>query len=209
MKELSEIIETNPFYGKEYVVIGEIPSDDYFLGFDYQFELLGAIKETTISSQTDYVFVADKPCIECVEIAKKYHEEGHLIRLPYYSAVEISKLVWNYTNYRLSIYTDRELLDRINEIIEKAKKEGNYTSSGEFLNDRNYYKRKILKEKQKKEEQDEKLLKIILIIFVLAIIALIYFFDLWIAIIVIILLFLFPKVTCDLIGVFFKTILNK
>ena len=160
MDGLSDILKSNPFYGKTYAVIGKVPIEDECYNFDEQFKFLGATRRKALSKNTDFAFVADKPTISVIEKSKQYADEGHLIRLPYYAAVNIAREVKKYDINKLtdSNFTEQNLLNTIITIITKAKAEGDYTLSGLFLNDRLYHERLVMEahiEEVKKKEKEK------------------------------------------------------
>ena len=164
MDGLSDILKSNPFYGKTYAVIGKVPIEDECYKFDEQFEFLGAIRRKTLSKNTDFVFVADKPTLSVIEKSKQYADEGHLTRLPYYAAANIAREVKKYDINKLtdSNFTEQNLLNTIITIITKAKAEGDYTLLGQFLNDRHYHERLVMEEHIEEVKKKEKKKEIII-----------------------------------------------
>ena len=206
MDGLSDILKSNPFYGKSFAVIGKVPIEDECYNFDEQFEFLGATRRKALSKNTDFAFVADKPTISVIEKSKQYADEGHLIRLPYYAAVNIAREVKKYDINKLtdSNFTEQNLLNTIITIITKAKAEGNYTLSGLFLNDRHYHERLVreahIEEVKKKEKKKE-----IIIWGVLGTIVLISIItNTWMILGIIGLLVTFPKLGVRFIKTFLK-----
>ena len=206
MDGLSDILKSNPFYGKTYAVIGKVPIEDKCYNFDEQFEFLGATRRKALSKNTDFAFVADKPTFSVIEKSKQYADEGHLIRLPYYAAANIAREVKKYDINKLtdSNFTEQNLLNTIITIITKAKVEGNYTLSGLFLNDRLYHERLVreahIEEVKKKEK--EKTIIIWLVLGTILFISVIT--NTWMILGFIGLLVIFPKLGVRFIKTFLK-----
>ncbi len=206
MDGLSDILKSNPFYGKTYTVIGKVPIEDKCYNFDEQFEFLGATRRKALSKNTDFAFVADNPTFSVIEKSKQYADEGHLTRLPYYAAANIAREVKKYDINKLtdSNFTEQNLLNTIITIITKAKAEGNYTLSGLFLNDRLYHERLVreahIEEVKKKEK--EKTIIIWLVLGTILFISVIT--NTWMILGFIGLLVIFPKLGVRFIKTFLK-----
>lgn len=203
-----ENLRQNPFYGKKYIVLGRIPIEDYSPSFDEDFQYLGAEKKKSLSSLTNYVFVADKPGINTLMKVEEYRKKGKDIQLiPYFKAVEIAKETQKFMLFN-DDYKSQFLINKINHILDSIHTSCDTSSFGLYLNDRNYLDRLKYEEEWKEQKKSEFNNQVILAVIVVIVLIITSIFNLWGIFLIIGLFSLFPKqmgkMTGSIIKSFFK-----
>ncbi len=213
MKDTHDItLKANPFYGKRYIIVGEVPPSSYVPGDEEMLSYLGAEKKARISSKIDFIITGNNPSEKTMKKALVYHFDGTgIIRMPYEHLAKIAR-EWNYIRYERAVDINadfQKLMGLINDIVDKDKERADFYAYNESYKFDEKIKRKAYLSKLNEEKKKEKKRENYILVFVIILGLVLWHFDAWGILLILVLILAFPIYIGKIIGLTIRSFLKK
>lgn len=126
-----EVLKTNPFYGKRYVLLGRMTEYER-QSVDETMQKLGAIKRKSVSSTTNFVITGEYPGKGALQKAEELYCTGYdITRITVDKIIEVSSALQTYGFDSLydNPTSQVALFNRINTIIRREKEKAGFEPS--------------------------------------------------------------------------------
>ena len=170
---MSEVLKTNPFYGKRYVLLGRMTEYER-QSVDETMQKLGAIKRKSVSSATNFVITGEYPGKGALQKAEELYCTGYdITRITVDKIIEVSSALQTYGFDSLydNPTSQVALFNRINTIIRREKEKAGFEPSAYAA----FEEEQALIE-QKEYEEKEKNYKVWAAIFSIIVTGLLFYF---------------------------------
>jgi len=170
---MPEVLKTNPFYGKRYVLLGRMTEYER-QSVDETMQKLGAIKRKSVSSATNFVITGEYPGKGALQKAEELYCTGYdITRITVDKIIEVSSALQTYGFDSLydNPTSQVALFNRINTIIRREKEKAGFEPSAYAA----FEEEQALIE-QKEYEEKEKNYKVWAAIFSIIVTGLLFYF---------------------------------